>query len=110
MITYEDFKKVDIRVGKIIEISDLEGAKKSYYKLKIDFGSEIGIKRSCAQITKLYKKEELLGKQVVAVINLPPKQIANSISEVLTLGVNDDDGNVLLLVPDKKAKLGAQMY
>lgn len=110
MISYSDFEKVDIRVGKIIEIEDFPQAKKSYYKLKIDFGKEIGIKKSLAQITKLYKKEELVGKQVIAVINFPPKQIAHTISEVLTLGVDNDDGDVVLLVPDKRAKLGAKMY
>lgn len=110
MISYSDFEKVDIRVGKIIDVEDFKGAKKPYYKLKIDFGNEIGIKKSCAQITKLYKKEELLGKQVIAVVNFPPKQIANTISEVLTLGVDDDNGDVVLLTPDKKAKLGSKMY
>jgi len=110
MISYEDFEKIDIRVGRITQVEEFHGAKKEYFKLAIDFGKEIGIKKSLAQITKLYKKEELLGKQVIAVVNFPPKQIGNTLSEVLTLGVDDDDGNVVLLVPDKKAKLGAKMY
>lgn len=110
MITYEDFEKVDIRVGKIIEANDFSEAKKPSYKLKIDFGEGLGIKKSSAQITKLYRKEELVGKQIIAVVNFPPKQIANFVSEVLTLGVNDEKGDVVLLSPDKPAKLGAKMY
>lgn len=110
MITYEDFEKVDIRVGKIIEANDFPEAKKPSYKLKIYFGEGFGIKKSSAQITKLYRKEELIGKQIIAVVNFPPKQIANFVSEVLTLGVNDEKGDVVLLSPDKPAKLGAKMY
>ncbi len=109
MISTEDFQKVDIRVGKIIDVQDFPEAKKPSYKLKIDFG-EFGIKNSSAQITKLYKKKELLGKQIIAVVNIPPKQIANFISEVLVLGVDDENGNVVLLTPERNAKIGARMY
>jgi tRNA-binding protein len=109
MISYEDFNKIDIRVGKIIDVQDFPEARKPSYKLKIDFG-ELGIKNSSAQITKLYTKEELVGKQIIAVVNFSPKQIANFISEVLVLGVDDDEGNVVLLTPERKAKLGSRMY
>jgi len=109
MITLEDFQRVDIRVGRIIEVSDFPEAKKPSYKLKIDFG-ELGIKTSSAQITKLYSKEELIGKQIIALVNIPPKKIANFVSEVLVLGVDDEDGNVVLLVPERKAKIGSRMY
>ncbi len=109
-ITYEDFDKVDIRIGKIIEVKDFPEARKPSYKLTIDFGEEIGIKKSAAQITKLYKKEDLIGKQVIAVVNFQPKQIANFMSEALTLGVPDEDGNVVLLGPDKNVVLGVRMF
>jgi tRNA-binding protein len=110
MITYEDFTKLDIRVGEIVVVEDFPKARKPAYKLTINFGSEIGIKKSSAQITTLYTKEELLGKQVMCVVNFPPKQIGPFISEVLTLGVDDAEGNVVLLMPSKKAKLGSKMY
>lgn len=109
-INFKDFEKVDVRTGRIVEVADFSEARKPAYKLKIDFGKEIGIKKSAAQITKLYKKEDLIGKQVIAVVNFPPKQIANFISEVLTLGVADKDGNVVLLKPDKDVELGARMF
>jgi tRNA-binding protein len=109
MISIEDFQRVDVRVGRIIDVQDFPEAKKKFYKLKIDFG-ELGIKTSSAQITTLYSKEELIGKQVIAVVNLPPKKIANFVSEVLVLGVDDEEGNVVLLIPDKKAKIGSRMY
>ena len=109
-ITYEDFEKVDIRVGRIIEVNDFSGARKPAYKLKIDFGKESGIKRSSAQVTKLYKKEDLIGKQVIAVVNFPPKQIADFISDVLVLGVADDNGAIVLLKPDKDVGLGTRMF
>ena len=96
MIKIEDFKKVDMRVGTIIEAKINEKAKKKAYKIKIDFGKEIGIKTSSAQITKLYKEEELIGRQVVAIVNFPPLQIADVKSEVLILGVETEEGVVLL--------------
>ena len=104
MITYEDFEKVDIRVGKIIDVQDFP------YKLTINFGDEIGIKKSSAQVVSLYKKEHLIGRQVVGVVNFPQKQIGSFISEVLTLGVSDEEGNVVLLIPTHKAKLGSKMF
>lgn len=96
MIKIEDFKKVDMRVGTIIEAKINEKAKKKAYKIKIDFGKELGIKTSSAQITKLYKEEELIGRQVVAIVNFPPLQIADVKSEVLILGVETEEGVVLL--------------
>lgn len=98
MISWEDFEKIDIRVGTILEATDFEKARKPSYKLKIDFGKE-GIKNSSAQITTLYKKEELPGMQIVAVINFPPKQIANFFSECLVLGVYNKNKEVVLLKP-----------
>ncbi|WP_187694810.1 tRNA-binding protein [Thermovenabulum gondwanense] len=110
MISYSDFEKVEMRVGRIIEVEDFPKAKKPAYKLTIDFGSEIGVKKSSAQITKLYKKEELPGKLVIAVVNFPPKKIADFISEVLVLGVNDEEGNVVLLTTERNVKLGEKVY
>ncbi len=101
MIDIEDFLKVDIRVGTILEASINKKAIKPAYKLKIDFGEEIGIKISSAQITKLYKIDELIGKQVIAVVNFPPRQVANVKSEVLVLGSNSDQGIVLLTLTEK---------
>ncbi len=101
MTTIEDFQKLDIRVGKIIEINDFPEARKPAYKLKIDFGPEIGIKNSSVQIVALYTKEELIGKLVLGVVNFPPRKIGPFESEVLTLGVPDADGKVILITPDK---------
>jgi len=105
MITWNDFEKVEIRVGTVIEAEDFPEAKNPSYKLKIDFG-EFGIKKSSAQITRLYKKEGLLNKQVIAVVNFPPKQIANFISECLVLGVVLENKEVVLLMPERKVKNG----
>lgn len=110
MISYQDFEKVDIRVGKIIDVQDFAEARKPAYKLAIDFGQEIGIKKSSAQITENYTKHELLNTLVLGVVNFPPKQIGPFISECLTLGVNDDDGNVILVRPDKDATIGSRLY
>jgi len=96
MITIEDFEKIEIRVGTILEASINKKAKKPAYKLKIDFGEELGIKTSSAQITKCYETEELIGKQIVAVVNFPPRQIADVKSEVLVLGSDSKQGVVLL--------------
>jgi len=108
MITWEDFEKIDIRCGTIIEVNDFPKARKPAYQLKIDFGTE-GIKRSSAQITTLYSKEELLNKQVVAVINFPPKQIADFISECLVLGVYNEQNDVVLLEVGRKTVNGCKV-
>lgn len=100
MITYDDFSKLDIRVGKILAADDFPEARKPAYKLTIDFGSEIGIKRSSAQLTKHYSKELLVGKKVLGVVNFPPRQIGKFMSEVLTLGVPDEEGECVLITPD----------
>lgn len=107
MITREDFEKVDIRVGKIIEINDFPEAKVPSYKMLIDFGSEIGVKKSCGRYLQNHKKEEMLGKQVLCVVNFPPRQIGPAISEVLTLGVYDQEGNAVLILPEREVQLGA---
>ncbi|HLI90117.1 MAG TPA: tRNA-binding protein, partial [Ktedonobacteraceae bacterium] len=107
---YDDFTKVDIRVGRIISAEDFPQARKPAYKLTIDFGAEIGIKKSSAQITKHYTKEELVGRQVIAVVNFPPRQIGPFMSEVLTLGLPDAEGNVVLLTPTKEVPLGGKMF
>ena len=108
-ITYEDFEKVEIRVGKIIKAEDFPKAKKSAYKLWIDFG-DLGVKKSSAQITKLYQKKDLINKSVLAVTNFPPRQIADFMSEVLVLGVVIDDGEVVLIQPDKEVPLGKRIF
>ena len=107
-ITYDDFLKVDIRVGKIVQAEDLPKAKKPAYKLRIDFG-ELGVKTSSAQIVKHYDKEDLLGRLVLAVVNFPPRQIADFFSEVLTLGVILGEGDVVLVQPDREVPLGTRV-
>lgn len=108
MANFEDFEKLDIRVGTIIEATNFEKAKRPAYKLKIDFGEEIGIKNSSAQITDVYDIQELVGKQVLAVVNFPKKQIADFMSEVLVLGTYSSDG-VVLITPDKKVTNGDKL-
>lgn len=111
MATIEDFAKLDIRVGKIIEAADFPEAKKPAYKLTIDFGPEIGIKRSSVQIVALYKKDDLIGRLVLGVVNFPPRKIGPFESEVLTLGVPDKDGNVILIRPDSdQAIVGGKLF
>lgn len=110
MISYDDFEKVDIRVGRIVKVEEFPQARKPAFKLEIDFGPQIGNKRSSAQITKHYTKEELLGRLVMAVINFPPRQIGPFMSEVLTLGVPDSEGGVVLLSPTKDVPLGGKMF
>lgn len=107
-ITWEDFTKVDIRVGRIVEADDFPKAKKPAYRLRIDFG-ELGIKTSSAQITKYYDKADLVGKLVLAVVNFPPRQIATFFSEVLTLGVVLGDGDIVLVHPDRDVPLGTRI-
>jgi tRNA-binding protein len=105
MISWHDFEKIEIKTGTIIEVNDFPKAKKPAYKLKIDFGS-YGIKHSSAQITAHYSKDSLLNKQIVAVVNFPPKQIADFFSECLVLGVYDENNQVILLRPDKQVLNG----
>jgi len=109
-IAYSDFEKVDIRVGTIVSADDFPEARKPAYKLTIDFGAEIGVKKSSVQITKHYSKEELVGKQVIGVVNFPPKQIGPFISEVLTFGLPDENGDVVLLSPTKAVPIGGKMF
>lgn len=108
MISWEDFEKVDIRVGTVLSVDDFPKAKKPSYQLSIDFG-ELGVKRSSAQITALYNKEEIVGRQVIAVVNFPVKQIANFFSECLVLGVYNEDNNVVLLQPSLQVKNGCRI-
>ncbi|MBN8675185.1 MAG: tRNA-binding protein [Chitinophagales bacterium] len=108
-ISWDDFEKIDIRTGTIVEVHDFPKARKPAYKLSIDFGSELGIKRSSAQITMHYSKEELLNRQVVAVVNFSPKQIADFISECLVLGVYDENKDVILLQPQRPVLNGMKI-
>ncbi len=108
MITYQDFEKIDLRVGTIIHAQPFEKANKPAYQLEIDFGA-LGIKKSSAQITHHYSCEDLIGKQVIAVVNFPPKQIANFFSECLVLGVVGSEGDVVLLQPERKVENGSRI-
>lgn len=111
MATYDDFVKLDIRVGIITAVEDFPEARKPAYKISIDFGSEIGMKRSSVQIVNHYKKEELIGKKILGVVNFPPRQIGPFLSEVLTLGVPDRDHECILIVPDNdKAVVGGKLF
>ena len=107
-ISWDDFEKVDMRAGTIIEVNDFPKARKPAYKLKVDFG-ELGIKNSSAQITKFYTKEYLLNRKVIAVVNFPPKQIADFISECLVLGVYDENKDVILLAPERNVTNGMKV-
>ena len=109
-ITYPDFEKVDIRVGRITRAEPFPEARKPAYKLWVDFGGEIGEKRSSAQITKHYTPETLIGRQVLAVVNFPPRQIGKVLSEVLVLGLPDVDGEVVLVGPDHEVPLGGKLF
>lgn len=111
MATIEDFNKLDIRAGKVVEVQDFPEARKPAYKLKIDFGPDIGVKNSSVQIVALYTKEELVGKMVLGVVNFPPRMIGPFESEVLTLGVPDVEGRVILITPDLPgATLGGKLF
>lgn len=109
-ISFDDFLKVDIRVGTVIEATPFPEARKPAFKLKIDFGEEIGIKRSSAQITIHYQHEELTGRQVAAVVNFPPRQIGPFMSEVLTLGFADANGDIVLIEPERHVPNGSRMF
>lgn len=111
MATIEDFQKLDIRVGKIIDVQDFPEARKPAYKITIDFGAEIGTKRSSVQIVDHYKKDELIGKLILGVVNFPPRQIGPFLSESLTLGIPDKDGKCILITPDKDlVEIGGKLF
>lgn len=109
-ISWTEFEQVELRTGTIIEVQDFPEAHKPAYKLTIDFGEEIGIKKSSAQITGLYSKEDLKEKQVIAVVNFPPKQIGPFMSECLVTGFPDAEGNVILAIPDRKVENGKKLF
>lgn len=109
-ITYDDFTRVDIRVGTILDAAPLEGARKPAYRLLIDFGPEIGQRKSSVQITVHYQPGELIGRQVAAVVNFPPRQIGKFMSEVLTLGMPDDEGDVVLTAIERPVPNGGRLF
>ena len=110
MISCEDFNKVDIRTGTILEVNDFPKARNPAWQLKIDFGKELGIKNSSAQIVHHYSKESLVGRQILAVVNFPPKQIANFMSECLVLGAADENGEIILLSTERKVENGEKVH
>jgi len=109
-IMFDQFLAIDIRVGTVVDVQPFPEARKPAFKLRIDFGPEIGVKRSSAQITVHYRPEELMGRQVAAVVNFPPRQIGPFMSEVLTLGFPDEAGEVVLVAPDKPVPNGARLF
>jgi tRNA-binding protein len=109
-VTFADFARVDIRVGRIVRAEPFPAARKPAYRLEIDFGPDIGIRKSSAQLTARYRLEELEGRRVLAVVNFPPRQIGPFMSEVLTLGVPDAEGNVVLVVPDQDVPVGGKLF
>ena len=110
LIEFSDFLKVDIRIGEVIEVLDFPEARNPSFKLKLDFGEGVGIKKTSAQITTLYKKEDLIGRKLMAVVNFPPRQIGKFMSEVLILGVLDAENNIVLLKPDLDIPNGARLH
>ena len=109
-ITFAEFEKVDIRVGRIVRADPFPEARKPAYKLQIDFGAEIGVKKSSAQLTTYYEREQLEGRLVLGVVNFPPRQIGPFMSEVLTLGVPGPDGGVVLIVPERDVPVGGRLF
>lgn len=109
-ISFEDFLKVDMRVGEIIDVEDFPEARKPSFKLKIDFGSGVGIKKSSAQLTHNYTKQDLIGKKILAVVNFPPRQIGPFMSEVLVMGFSDINNNIVLFNLDKDVPNGARLH
>ena len=109
VISWDDFEKVEIRCGTVIEVKDFPKARKPSYQIWINFGAELGIRKSSAQVTNYYKKEDLVNKQVIAVVNFPPKQIADFVSECLVLGVYDENNHVILLQPGKPVTNGMKI-
>ncbi len=109
-IAYDDFTRVDIRVGTVLDAQPLEGARKPAFRLEIDFGPELGIRKSSAQLTVHYAPQSLIGRQVAAVVNFPPRQIGKFMSQVLTLGFPAADGSVVLVVPDKPVPNGGRLF
>lgn len=109
MAEFSDFQKLDIRVGKVVSVEDFPEARKPLYKITADFGSEIGVKKSAVGAKHLYTKEELQGKLILGLVNMPPKQIGPFTSEFLTLGVSDEEGRCILVAPDKKVPLGSKL-
>lgn len=109
-ISFEDFDKVDIRVGKVIKVEDFPEARKPLYKITVDFGEEVGVKHSAVGATHRYSKEQLGGKQVLGLVNMPPKKIGPFFSEFLTLGVSDEEGKCILVASDSQAPLGSQLF
>jgi tRNA-binding protein len=109
-ISFDDFLKVDIRVGTILEVEEFPEARRPAYKLRVDFGPEIGIRKSSAQLPALYARDELVGRQVAAVVNFPPRQIGKFMSEVLVLGFPDAEGRVVLIQPDRAIPNGGRLY
>ena len=110
IVSFDDFAKIDIRVGLVVEAVDFPEARKPALKLKIDFGDELGIKKSSAQINYHYTPNDLLGKSVLAVVNFSPRQIGKFMSEVLVLGLSDDNGNIVLITPDNNVPVGAKLH
>lgn len=109
-ISFDDFLKVDIRAGTIVAVEDFPEARRPAYRLRVDFGPEIGVKKSSAQLPALYAKEDLLGRQVAAVVNFPPKQVGRFMSEVLVLGFPDAEGKVVLIQPERPVPNGGRLY